>query len=458
MWCILDPVSAPLEQIGRYALWDEIGAGGMASVRLARFQGPVGFSRTVAVKSLHPHISKDAEFVAMLLDEARIATRIRHPNVVQVVDVVVDESRVALVLEYVHGDSLSKLWKAASHNVPRAISLRIVIDMLRGLHAAHEARAEDGLPLGIVHRDVSPQNVLVGFDGLARVLDFGVAKAAGRMQSTDAGHVKGKLAYMSPEQVMGQEVTRRCDVFASGIVLWELIAQKRLYTGDQGELLRKVSTGTVPPLPTSVPYALRAAIERALALDPQERFESAAAMASALELCSPASTDDVARWAARASPTYAARELRLAELERSAARARDPSGVDHAEVTLASTEVVVTPSPAPVVRNRLSRILGALVVASAVVAGVWLAAATRASSSSSAAIVRRDRDPTLARHESPQRSAAASLSAPVRSPHVARLAVASPGKDPKRPAPSCDPPYVMDDQGNKVYNRACLGP
>src|ERR1700733_14777693 len=186
----------PVRILGRYALYDEIAAGGMATVHLGRLIGPVGFSRTVAIKRLHQQYAKNPEFVAMFLDEARLAARIRHPNVVPTVDVVAMEEELFLVMEYIQGESLSRLFRAASvaaAPIPRSVAVTIMAGVLHGLHAAHEAKTEHGQPLDIVHRDVSPQNVLVGVDGVARVLDFGVAKAAHRVQTTQDGRIKGKL-------------------------------------------------------------------------------------------------------------------------------------------------------------------------------------------------------------------------------------------------------------------------
>ena len=195
--------------VGRYALFDEIASGGMATVHLGRLLGPSGFARTVAIKRLHPQFAKDPEFVAMFLDEARLAARIRHPNVVSTLDVVARRRR-ALPRDGVRRRASRS---RGSREVARATasdrsrcrsSARSIAGVLHGLHAAHEATSERGEPLGIVHRDVSPQNVLVGVDGVARVLDFGVAKAAGRVQTTRDGQIKGKLAYMAPEQLTGK--------------------------------------------------------------------------------------------------------------------------------------------------------------------------------------------------------------------------------------------------------------
>ncbi|MGH7280352.1 MAG: serine/threonine-protein kinase, partial [Polyangiaceae bacterium] len=233
--------------MGRYALYAEIASGGMATVHFGRLLGPVGFSRTVAIKRLHPQFAKDPEFVSMFLDEARLAARIRHPNVVPTLDVVATQGELFLVIDYVQGESLSKLVRGArgrGQRVPPRIVATILSGSLHGLHAAHEARNERGEPLNIVHRDISPQNILVGTDGVARVLDFGVAKAAGRIQTTREGQLKGKLAYMAPEQLSG-DVSRKTDVYAAAVVLWEALTGRRLFTGEnEAAILGKVISGT----------------------------------------------------------------------------------------------------------------------------------------------------------------------------------------------------------------------
>ena len=231
------PVTGPERLIGRYALFGEIASGGMATVHFGRLLGPVGFARTVAVKRLHPQFARDPEFVSMFLDEARVAARIQHPNVVATIDVVALEGELFLVMEYVLGETFSKLLRSARNRgqrVPLRVVTALLAGSLHGLHAAHEAKNEHGEPLGIVHRDVSPQNVIVGIDGVARVLDFGVAKAVGRLQSTREGQLKGKLSYMAPEQIRSGQVDRRTDIYAASIMLWEALVGKRLYDGEIG--------------------------------------------------------------------------------------------------------------------------------------------------------------------------------------------------------------------------------
>jgi serine/threonine-protein kinase len=218
--------------IGRYVLFREIAHGGMATVHLGRLRGVGGFARTVAIKRLHPQFARDPEFVSMFLDEARLAARVQHPNVVSVLDVVASERELFLVMDYVHGEALSRLLKharACGIPVPANIVCAVLLDLLYGLHAAHEALSERGDPLNIVHRDVSPQNVLVGVDGIARVLDFGIAKPAQRVhQSTRTGQLKGKLSYMAPEQFSTGAVDRRADVYSAAVLLWEAL------TGESG--------------------------------------------------------------------------------------------------------------------------------------------------------------------------------------------------------------------------------
>ena len=209
--------------VGHYAIFEELAHGGMASVHLGRLRGAAGFTRTVAIKRLHEQYARDPEFVSMLLDEARLAARIKHPNVVPVFDVVACDGELFLVMEYVAGETLSRLIVASAQQgtrIPVQITAAILIGALTGLHAAHDAVSERGEPLHIVHRDVSPQNLIVGMDGVARVFDFGIAKAAQRGVTTQNGALKGKIGYMSPEQLRGERIDRRSDVFAAGVVLW----------------------------------------------------------------------------------------------------------------------------------------------------------------------------------------------------------------------------------------------
>ena len=292
--------------IGRYALYDEIASGGMASVHIGRLLGPVGFSRTVAIKRMHANLAKDPEFVSMFLDEARLAARIRHPNVIGTLDVVALSGELFLVMEYVHGESLFRLMKTGRDSgkpMPLPIASAIIIGVLDGLHAAHEATNEREEPLSIVHRDVSPHNVIVGAsDGLARVLDFGIAKAADRTHSTRDGQIKGKLSYMAPEQLSSEFVDRRSDIYSASVVFWEAITGTRLFPGE-GELksmvMKVLSTDPVPPsrYVPGLPPEVDSLVMRGLKKDPADRIQTAREMARQLQRVAPiAPASDVAEW------------------------------------------------------------------------------------------------------------------------------------------------------------------
>jgi eukaryotic-like serine/threonine-protein kinase len=312
------------EVVGRYVLCRRIAAGGMATIHLGRLMGPVGFSRTVAIKRMQPGFTENPEIVAMFLDEARLAARIRHPNVVATLDVVTTSEEVFLVLEYVHGETLARLVKLAGalgEQIPVSIAAAIASGGLHGLHAAHEARNERGDPLGIVHRDVSPQNIMVGVDGVARVLDFGIAKAIGRLHTTREGLIKGKLAYMAPEQIRGEPVTRRSDVYAMSVVLWEALTGLRLFSAEnEGALLDRVLTAPVKPpskFASGVPRSLDRIVLRGLSRDPNERFATARAMADAIhEAIAIAVNPVVGDWVGRVAAEPIARQAGwVAEIE-----------------------------------------------------------------------------------------------------------------------------------------------
>ncbi|HSO34774.1 MAG TPA: serine/threonine-protein kinase, partial [Labilithrix sp.] len=274
-------------RFGRYALGPELGAGGMATVTFGVATGALGFARPVAIKRIHPTLVHDSAALRdAIRDEARIASRVRHPNVVAVLDVIEEADDVGIVLEYIHGEALSSLLRRSGTRrepLPIGVALAVAVDVLHGLHAAHTAVDERGAPLGIVHRDVSPQNVIVGADGVARVLDFGISKAESRASVTRDGQVKGKLRYMAPEQ-LGGEVTPTADTYAVGIVLWEALAGCSPFEDiDEGaQLLGRVLSGvTVAPSAhrQAVSPVLDAIVARALEVRPASRFPTAAAMA-----------------------------------------------------------------------------------------------------------------------------------------------------------------------------------
>jgi serine/threonine-protein kinase len=274
----------------RYETLRVIASGGMATVHLGRALGAGGFERLVAIKVMHPHLASEPEFLAMFLDEARLAARIRHPNVVSTLDVQQDEGGVFLVMDFIEGPSLQQVNRAlkkSGREMPLGILLQIFLDTLAGLHAAHELRDGSGKPLNLVHRDVSPQNILICVDGIARITDFGVARAEERITSTHSGQLKGKIGYMSPEQARSEPIDRRTDVYAAGVILWEALTGERLIRGANEALMFASVAASDHPLPRevnpAVPQALNDACMRALRRSPDDRFATAAAFADAIE-------------------------------------------------------------------------------------------------------------------------------------------------------------------------------
>jgi serine/threonine-protein kinase len=262
-------------RLGPYELLVPLGEGGMARVYLGRRVGPRGFQRDVAIKVMRPELALAGAGAAVdLVEEARLAAQIHHPNVVPVLDVGEEENGVFLVMDYVEGDTLAALQKAAGGSVPIPIALRILSDVLSGLHAAHELCDADGAPLGVVHRDFSPQNILVGLDGMSRLTDFGIAKAAFREGVTQSGLIKGKVGYLSPEQAQGKRLDARSDVWAAGVVAWELFAGDRLYkvvdpiataleiVTASPRRLREANPEIAERVETAVHYALEKELER----------------------------------------------------------------------------------------------------------------------------------------------------------------------------------------------------
>ncbi|MBL8742047.1 MAG: serine/threonine protein kinase, partial [Myxococcales bacterium] len=260
-------------RVGKFELLLPIGTGGMATVFLARAPVFAGVYRDVAVKLMHPHLGADGvDGPAMLLQEAEIAALVRHPNVVAVEEAAIDPAGVYLVMPYVEGDSLSGLLRAElarGGTMPRPIAARILCDALAGLHAAHELCDDQGHPRNVVHRDFTPSNIIVGIDGTSRLTDFGIAKTASRIARTSTGQVKGKVGYMSPEQVRALPLDRRADVWAAGVVAWECIAGQGLFGGDDVGVMLRIAQDVPPRLRSvrpDVPHPIDSAV--AAALDP----------------------------------------------------------------------------------------------------------------------------------------------------------------------------------------------
>lgn len=277
--------SSELEFVGRYRRIAVIGHGGMADVLLASASGLARSNKLLVLKQLRPGHRNDPELLAMFMDEARLATRLNHPNVVQTYEVGIAEGTPFIAMEFLDGQPLHRVLRRMSPTQWRlGCHLRVLCELLTALDYAHELTDYDGRPLEIVHRDVNPQNVFVTYEGITKLVDFGIAKALDSEAHTEVGTFKGKLAYMAPEQARSRGVDRRADVFAVGVMLYEALAGHRMWQG-QGELevLERLTVGDLPPLPAGVDPELEAVCRRALAIDPDERFSTAAEFRSRLE-------------------------------------------------------------------------------------------------------------------------------------------------------------------------------
>ncbi|MDB4937585.1 MAG: protein kinase [Labilithrix sp.] len=459
------PADEP-SHIGRYTLHGAIARGGMATIHYGRFTNDVGFARTVAIKRLLPELAVDPGFVTMFVDEARLAARIQHPNVVQTLDVIREGSEVLLVLEYVHGASVGRIQRTLAERgerMPPAIAAAIVVGALHGVHAAHEARDERGELLELIHRDLSPDNILVDESGIARVADFGVAKARGRLQqATQPGGLKGKLRYMAPEQVHGN-TSRRSDVFAMGVVLWEMLVGARLFDGSyDGEILAAVLTARVPrpsARRVKVPPALEDVLVKSLARMPVARHATALDMAIAIESSiTVASASEVASWLHELlAETLEAQHREVAAIERAEGEpsARSGDAPEHRARTRDEESLV----------QRRRGLVSAALAGGVVLVLLVLAA-------------------MAGRDETPAQGAATTSSAsPARTPSPSSLPVGSelPASEPpldeatSQPTPAgstnrprtdrrprrprstaCDPPFTIDSQGVRTWKRQCF--
>jgi eukaryotic-like serine/threonine-protein kinase len=491
-------MSAPTRTVGRYAIYGEIAMGGMATVHYGRLLGPVGFARTVAIKRLHPQFARDPEFVAMFLDEARLAARIQHPNVCATLDIVTAQGELLVVLEYLRGETLARLMRntrQAEQPIEPAIAASIVAGTLHGLHAAHEAHNERGVKLGIVHRDVSPQNILVGVDGVSRVLDFGVAKAAGRLHTTQEAKVKGKLPYMAPEQLRGGEVDRQSDVYSAAVCLWEALAGRKLFAADnEGLLLQQVLLSPIDPpskYVSNLPYDLEEVVMRGLERDKSKRFASAKEMALALQRAiPPALSSDVGEWVESiAENALSQRAARITQIESSdpdipafkdlaseLARSGEMSAAAEAPVSgsqssqLSNISAIAKDGSASTSpersRKRLFIGVGSAVALSAIGLVVILSAASGSRSAASAP----SEAPASAAMEAPTppatephpTAAPAPLPPPTTTsdekPVVTKAPAANKPFVPKTYAPGddCRVPYTVGPSGERIYKRKCL--
>ncbi len=279
-----------MQTLGKYSLVKKLAVGGMGEVWLARQKGPAGFDKLVVVKTLLKHLREDQEFVNMFFDEARIAAVLNHPNIAQIYDLGEDKGEYFIAMEYVHGLSLRDVVVHAlehGNGMPLALKCRVIADAAAALDFAHQAKTPAGQPLDLIHRDVSPQNILIGFNGAVKLIDFGVAKAANKLVRTATGIIKGKYAYMSPEQAYGKQLDGRSDVFGLGTVFWEILCTERLFKRDnETETLQAVVGADINPpsmLDRAVPKSLDAIVLKALSRELPGRYESAAAFQKAIE-------------------------------------------------------------------------------------------------------------------------------------------------------------------------------
>ncbi|UJR83289.1 protein kinase domain-containing protein [Sandaracinus amylolyticus] len=363
---------ADLGELGRYRLCAELAAGGMATVFLSSTISSAGFSKVVALKRIHEHLARDARFVDMFLDEARVASRITHPNVCSVFDFGAVESTYFIAMEYLMGETFSSIQRSLRERGRTewtAHLAEIFAQAAEGLHAAHELRGDDGGLLDVVHRDVSPQNLFLTYDGCVKVVDFGVARCAGRIQETEPGTIKGKLAYIAPEQMRCQEVDRRSDVWSLGVTFWEMLVGRQLFKrGSDIETLQAVLSAEIPApssLNPTVPPALDLIVLKALSRDVSARWQTARDMSRALRDFNRAERASLGQveleeWMLELFPLQyrEKRALVQAARERSDPTERIPVGeaIESAEMPLQSSgaHALSSPSPAISLHERIS--------------------------------------------------------------------------------------------------------
>jgi serine/threonine-protein kinase len=269
------------QQYGKYLLLDRIAVGGMAEIFLARQMGPEGFEKTVVLKRIRPHLGDKKSFVRMFLNEAKLAAQLNHPNIIHIHDLGKVGDSYFIAMEYLFGRDMRRVIPKAEQQgiaFPIVYACKIASQVLEGLYYAHEKSDLQGQPLGIVHRDVTPENIFVSFDGGVKVLDFGIAKAANQVEMTRAGEIKGKLSYMSPEQCMGKPLDRRSDIFSLGVVLYEWVTGFKLFTGESDvAVLKSITDGKIyrpSYFKHDVPEAVETILMRALEKDPDARYQT----------------------------------------------------------------------------------------------------------------------------------------------------------------------------------------
>ncbi|MBW2547966.1 MAG: serine/threonine protein kinase, partial [Deltaproteobacteria bacterium] len=388
------PARAVPEKIGRYQLCFELASGGMASVYLARAGGVPGFEKLVALKRIHPHLADEKDYIEMFLDEARIASRITHPNVCSVFDFGEADGEYFIAMEYLVGEPLSRVHRRVVANADQRSSAllparmaAVIAQACEGLHAAHELQDAEGESLHVVHRDVSTENLFVTYSGATQVVDFGIAHARQRVHHTEAGQVKGTFPYMAPEQMTAAVVDRRVDVWALGAVLWELLTLQRLFLRDTDvNTMYAVLSGEIRPPSdhrSDVPAELDEIVLKALQRSPDERWQSARQMGKALrrflanqeELVGPA---EIADWMAELFPNGESRKRQLMEIARTTnasvesdppRRAQDKSG--RRGVQIPPTSGRRMPAAPPLPASLLVMVIGVATVLT-VVALDWL--------------------------------------------------------------------------------------
>ncbi len=330
-------------KFGKYLLLERIAVGGMAEVFVAKAFGVEGFERLLAIKKILPTMGEDEEFISMFVDEARIAVQLSHANIVQVLELGKHDENLYIAMEYISGRDVRQLlerFRKRAQAMPIPQAALIVARVCEALDYAHRKRDARGAPLHIVHRDVSPQNVLVSFEGEVKLIDFGIAKAESRLQKTQAGILKGKFAYMSPEQVRGQSIDSRSDIFAAGVLLWEMLCGEKLFTGDSDfAILEKVRNALVPDprsLNRAIPETLERVMMKALTIDPKDRYQTASEL-----------HDELMRFTLVGDLMYGARQLAewvreefRADFEKEQARLRSWLGVEDHQVEVTPSEPV----------------------------------------------------------------------------------------------------------------------